>query len=997
MEENFKDALSPGNVSGSQSAMFGFYEEPPLQTKMELDDILCSTNDKFLSDYGHQDIDESDLMGMFDSNDLFDSLFTGSSNVVASEEEKHLAGNNVCTNNSRQKLVEMQGCRKTNVHNRSAQPVRESHEALRAQLSAKCGSGVVQRSPAEDSSVKVGQLSVDQLKQILSQALPPPPLGGSVKPSPEPTVIVQTSIGPTAGVQLQNNSTMAHQLVTKPTHSTISSALPVHVLAAPPPDKLAISRMTYPAVEPVMLKPEKHKAHNAIEKRYRLSINDKIVELKDMLIGPSAKLNKSAVLKKATDHIIQLRSTNTRLTEENGILRTALERLGVNPDEIIATNRCSAPESCASPLTPPQSDTDNSFSPSSHSGSSEDGGSPHPTHPSSTSGMVDSSRVLMCMFMFAVLLVNPFSSLMGSANSELMASVDAAKQPGRSLQGVEESLPSVVEWMAAGAESIFSIVLLWLLNAAIIALILARILIFGEPVTPSTGKESEQYWRHMLQADADIDAGNYDLAFTNLDECLQALGRPPPRTKMQLWTSVFWQSVRQLLHRLYIARLFARQASKICPDVAKCSRDASTVYCKQLELALTGKVRMTELETINLALCAINLGEASYPVIDKGFLMKVYLLVSITIRQHMSSHLKLVAAYMVGKSVKIGERHDSAGKLSWLRTRDGQRYLLSCATLSPSDKESLFSVPRAPCDPIACITRAYEEQLLAAALYSHLSCQKDFLNIKSNLASLELSPQSHCSVSGDRTRWWAAMVLRARDWACGNTSDTDKYSTLLASAPMDIRGDTLTKAMLHAYKARSGYLTSKNCTHATKKLIETASNYLAQSLVAIEEADALTKGFQLLICDWLLMTRTELWEEEMTSGFISPQSAAGFKHDLNVLQRLSNYMAGTKEMLYLHTATLRMMLGANPCKTHLLLKQSSSAATANSKNSKTMTQALAYKMSAKYIPASQHGRPDSRQYLLNKAANTYELCGNAQAALSCRQLVNKSTLGALHS
>ena len=49
--------------------------------------------------------------------------------------------------------------------------------------------------------------------------------------------------------------------------------------------------------------------------------------------------------------------------------------------------------------------------------------------------------------------------------------------------------------------------LLWLLNAAIIALVLARILIYGEPVTPSSSEESGKYFRHIQQADEDIKAG----------------------------------------------------------------------------------------------------------------------------------------------------------------------------------------------------------------------------------------------------------------------------------------------------------------------------------------------------------------------------------------------------------------------------------------------------------------------------------------------------------
>ena len=38
-------------------------------------------------------------------------------------------------------------------------------------------------------------------------------------------------------------------------------------------------------------KPERKSAHNVIEKRYRSSINDKIVELKDIVAGKDAKVH----------------------------------------------------------------------------------------------------------------------------------------------------------------------------------------------------------------------------------------------------------------------------------------------------------------------------------------------------------------------------------------------------------------------------------------------------------------------------------------------------------------------------------------------------------------------------------------------------------------------------------------------------------------------------------------------------------------------------------
>ena len=51
----------------------------------------------------------------------------------------------------------------------------------------------------------------------------------------------------------------------------------------------------------------------------------------------------------------------------------------------------------------------------------------------------------------------------------------------------------------------------------------------------------------------------------------------------------------------------------------------------------------------------------------------------------------------------------------------------------------------------------------------------------------------------------------------------------------------------------------------------------------------------MLACDWLLTTRTELWEQEVDSapGSVSAKdTATGFKNDLNNLQKLSDKHKG---------------------------------------------------------------------------------------------------------
>lgn len=76
-------------------------------------------------------------------------------------------------------------------------------------------------------------------------------------------------------------------------------------------------------------KPERKSAHNIIEKRYRSSINDKIIELKNIVAGEEAKMNKSLILRKAIEYIRFLQNQNIKLKQENMKLKMGVDR-GLN-------------------------------------------------------------------------------------------------------------------------------------------------------------------------------------------------------------------------------------------------------------------------------------------------------------------------------------------------------------------------------------------------------------------------------------------------------------------------------------------------------------------------------------------------------------------------------------------------------------------------------------------------------------------------------------------
>jgi hypothetical protein len=95
---------------------------------------------------------------------------------------------------------------------------------------------------------------------------------------------------------------------------------------------------------------KKRTDHNAIEKKYRSSINDKILELKTKVAGPDAKviilelkffkffkiilfkfkLQKSGILRRALDYIANIENMNKRLNDENRVLRSALNTISLN-------------------------------------------------------------------------------------------------------------------------------------------------------------------------------------------------------------------------------------------------------------------------------------------------------------------------------------------------------------------------------------------------------------------------------------------------------------------------------------------------------------------------------------------------------------------------------------------------------------------------------------------------------------------------------------------
>ncbi|KAF9115362.1 hypothetical protein BGX27_008131 [Mortierella sp. AM989] len=212
----------------------------------------------------------------------------------------------------------------------------------------------------------------------------------------------------------QSGQTLSGQSQSVQQKIPITRLKPPQALVTPPP-----APPTTQVPQPT--KQQKKVAHNAIERRYRNNINDRINDLKNVVpalcniktkddkddddddepqdadgVTRATKLNKATILRKATEYIIVLQKRENSSKAENAILRQLLTSLpgGIDLLEQHQAELASVREE-ASPA--PES-------------SSEDSNSESNTPPPTSTSSSGASRVLMAVFMCTTFFSSPDGS-----------------------------------------------------------------------------------------------------------------------------------------------------------------------------------------------------------------------------------------------------------------------------------------------------------------------------------------------------------------------------------------------------------------------------------------------------------------------------------------------------------------------------------------------------------------------------------------------------------
>ncbi|KAM4722176.1 sterol regulatory element-binding protein 2 [Rhinophrynus dorsalis] len=830
---------------------------------------------------------------------------------------------------------------------------------------------------------------------------------------------------------------------------TILTTMPVMMGQEKMPIKQAPGSLKQPEVPK---EGERRTTHNIIEKRYRSSINDKIIELKDLVMGTDAKMHKSGVLKKAIDYIKYLQQVNQKLRQENMALKLANQKnkylKGIDLSSLVDTSmemKMDEFNPNILMMSPPASDSGSPAVFSPYSVDSEPG-SPllddekvkdEPDSPTGL-GMMDRSRMLLCAMTFVCLSFNPLTSLLHSESGK-SSERSVPHGAGRTMLGIEISglSGSWLDW-------IIPTLILWLVNGVIVLSVFMKLLIHGEPVTRLHSRSSVKFWRHRKQADLDLTRGDFGAAALNLQTCLSVLGRSLPASRLDLACSLSWNIIRCSLQKISLVRWLLKRTPGYCKKIefqdeaTTSARDAALVYHKLHQLHLTGKLPPSwRCSGLNLALCAVNLAECAGDKIPTSLLAEIHLTTAIQMKTSFPGRFHFLTAYFLGCAQNISSSSDESlpDSLRWLSHPLGKLFFINCDwTVKSAARESLYTSARNPADPITQIHRAFCESLLEKAMYSmakpetckvtseedscDLSMAQHYLKLLSGFAdstgsvtSLPLTGSSPMlSFADPICRWWYSVSSMAIGWLQGDDASVKAHFVDVERIPKFLDSDNpLVKGVIHTCRAmQASVLGKSDGSQSSFFHCEKASTFLWNSLNMSSTSNTdLNKVVQLLVCDLLLSMRTSLWQKQAgsspTSGDVIHASTTvltGFQRDLSSLRRLALLFKPAHCKLFLHEATVRLMAGASPTRTHQLLQHSLQKRTPHTNKQGELDslpgqreRATAILLACRHLPLSFLSSPGQRAVMLAEAARTLEKVGDRRSYHDCQQMMVKLSGG----
>lgn len=474
---------------------------------------------------------------------------------------------------------------------------------------------------------------------------------------------------------------------------------------------------------------------------------------------------------------------------------------------------------------------------------------------------------------------------------------------------------------------------------------------------------------------------------------------------------------------------------------------------------MTGKLNGSHLSAVHKALSAVNLAECAGSCLPVVTLAEVYVSAALRVKASLPRILHFTSRVFLSSARQacLSASGSVPPAMQWLCHPLGHRFFVDGDwAVRSTPKESIYSQAGNTVDPLAQVTQAFREHLLEKALYcvaqphgektqihgeGEYTDALEYLQLLTSASDAAGATTQSFAIGSNmatvtgcdpHSKWWSSVAVVIINWLQGDDAAAERLYPAVEHLPRSLHNaeSLLPKASLNTFRAVRALLSKpENCllslSHADK-----ASALLRDSLNLGPHchSSSLDKVLQLLLCDLLLVIRTNVWHlQQAVSGSVpgnnnnntpTPPANApppttttsstgavhqasspelhGFQQDLSSLRKLAHSFRPAMRRLFLHEATARLMAGASPTRTHQLLDRSlRRRATPGAKTEECETQpgqreqAEAAVLACRYLPPSFLSAPGQKVGMLADAARTLEMLGDKRTLHDCQQMIIK--------
>eukprot|EP00096_Caligus_rogercresseyi_P009576 TRINITY_DN3275_c0_g1_i1.p1 TRINITY_DN3275_c0_g1~~TRINITY_DN3275_c0_g1_i1.p1 ORF type:complete len:646 (-),score=161.63 TRINITY_DN3275_c0_g1_i1:120-2057(-) len=635
--------------------------------------------------------------------------------------------------------------------------------------------------------------------------------------------------------------------------------------------------------------------------------------------------------------------------------------------------------------------------------------------------MLDKSRMALCIFLLAIFVINPFGSFLPTSTKELSerSVVNFSSFTGRNILSVD--MPSSSWWKGFFSPLSSSQLLCLALHFMLFILCMIKIYVYGEADIPEDSSNMRNYWHHRKQADHymyRIGISKEPEIRIHLLSALDFLGRPVPSSWFEIITSIAWQSLHQVLHRLGITRWFVRRSGGFKARPAKrkniglCRREAALSYHHLHSAHFCVNHYGDRVRGFLLGLIALNVAESAGKEISRRALANIYAVFALRLFSILPRCLRFISKfYMYKAKRRLGLSGRPENVLPWLLSTDGQHFVYH-TNWTFGQKSSFLTAEPKGISPISLISHYYRMGLLQRALHSLVSPSASsnvdtvISNVKkANLTNVNTSTLTLRSLRYDPVaHWWGGILASGASWMLAHPLEARSTCPLLAcppNLPENQEFHPIILAVMASFKCQRLLWFAEKSLDTILGICNVASDELVAAIDYAERhglEDPITKDALLLSADWILSARTHVWEHssETTSQNMSSSFLSSFEKDIISLRRVAKHHADVMSRVLIHEATIRVIAGAGPVKTQELLDkslrqrhnskglQSPTSDESDSPGEGEREHATALFMACKYLPPQLLTSPSE---MLMEATKILEKIGDLKTLQECYKLM----------